>query len=201
MSVENELGTPLVVEMEKWPTVPAGPGAPYDGESRCVPLILVADLHVVVVGVEIEVRVVVPALILREAGRRVGAAPGERDIVDDRRLVGVSFERELGGVEIDRGVQRRALVDHAHVVALGDFAPAILKRRRLDKVLIGVASGTDPIGLIFPAPLRHERQGALAAELIVQLDGVVRRFGAERLIWRAAFAAGLSYIPVANAVD
>ena len=136
-----------------------------------------------------------PALILREAGRRVGAAPGERDIVDDRRLVGESFERKLGGVEIDRGVQRRALVDHPHVVALGDFAPAVLKRRGLDKVLIGVASGAESMRLILPAPLRHERQGALAAELIVQLDGVIRRFGAERLTLCAAVRCRLVVHP------
>ena len=123
----------------------------------------------------------------RRSGHVVGTAPGERDIVDDRRVVGVNFQRELGAEEIDRGVQHRALVDHSHVVDLADFSPAILKRRRFDNVLIGVNAGTEPVGLIFPAPLRHERQGAFAAELIVQFDGVFRGFGAERLTFGPAF--------------
>ena len=127
--------------------------------SRCVMLIHVADLHVVFAGVEVEVRVVVPAPILREAGRGVGAAPAIPDVVDDRRLVGASGERKPGAVKIDRGVQRRAVVDHARVVDLADFAPTILKRRRLDKVEKGAGSVPEPIRLIFPAELRHERQG------------------------------------------
>jgi hypothetical protein len=50
----------------------------------------------VVIGVEVEVRVVVPAPVFDEAGRIEGAAPDERDVVDDRRLVGARVERELG---------------------------------------------------------------------------------------------------------
>src|SRR5262249_37777469 len=58
-------------------------------------------------------------------------------------------------------------------------------------VLIGVAAGAAPKWLKFPAPLRHERQRALAAELIAQLGGVFRGHGAEHLTLYATLLDGL----------